>query len=216
MVRIKVCGITNKEDALKTVSSGAWAIGFIFYKKSLRYIAPETAKKIIAALPKKIISVGVFVDANEKEIAQTVKLCGLKAIQFHGNETPSFCTQFKGIKTIKALRVRTKSDIKKASLYKTDFLLFDTYKEGSFGGTGKAFDWDLLSSQKNVLKRSILSGGLNPDNIQKAVSLVKVYAYDVSSGVERRPGKKCMRLLGKFFEQAAKVKVKRQNSKVKI
>jgi phosphoribosylanthranilate isomerase len=106
------------------------------------------------------------------------------------------------MKTIKALRVKTKSDIKKASLYKTDFLLFDTYKEGSFGGTGKSFDWDFLSTQRNILKRSILSGGLNPENITDAVSLVKAYAFDVSSGVEKRPGRKCQRLLKKFFGQA--------------
>ncbi|MFA6378814.1 MAG: phosphoribosylanthranilate isomerase [Candidatus Omnitrophota bacterium] len=202
MARIKVCGITNKKDALKAVRLGAWALGFIFYKKSSRYIAPEIAKKIITVLPKKIISVGVFVNANDKEIRQVVEMCGLKAIQFHGNETPKFCLQFKGMKTIKALRVKTKSDIKKASLYKTDFLLFDTYKKGSFGGTGKSFDWDFLGTQRNILKRSILSGGLNPENITEAVSLVKAYAFDVSSGVEKRPGKKCQRLLKKFFGQA--------------
>ena len=202
MARIKVCGITSKKDALKAVSLGAWALGFIFYKKSSRYIAPEIAKKIITALPKRIISVGVFVNANDKEICQIVEMCGLKAIQFHGNETPKFCSQFKGMKTIKALRVKTKSDIKKASLYKTDFLLFDTYKEGSFGGTGKSFDWDFLSTQRNILKRSILSGGLNPENITDAVSLVKAYAFDVSSGVEKRPGRKCQRLFKKFFGQA--------------
>jgi len=214
MVRIKVCGITNKKDALRAVQLGAWALGFIFYKKSPRYIAPKVAKSIIAVLPKKIIPVGVFVNASEQEIRSVVKECGLKVVQFHGNESPRFCAQFKDMFTIKAMALKKKADIRKACCYKTDLLLFDTYQKGVFGGTGKVFDWSLLKAQKNIFKKSILSGGLNPGNIQEAVSSVNVYAFDVSSGVEKRPGKKCMRLLGKFFEQAAKSKVKRQNSKI--
>jgi len=202
MARVKICGITNKEDALRAVRLGAWALGFIFYKKSPRHVAPEAAKKIIAALPKKVISVGVFVDASEQEIRSIIKSCGLKAIQLHGHETPDFCAQFKNVVTIKAIVIKTKLDMKKASLYKTDFLLFDTYKKGFFGGTGKCFDWDVLKNNPKMLKKSILSGGLNPSNIRKAVSSIKAHAFDVSSGVEKRPGKKCQRLLKKFFMQA--------------
>ena len=202
MVKIKVCGITNKEDALRAVQCGAWALGFIFYKKSPRCITPEAAQGIIAALPKKIITVGVFVDAPEDEVRTIAKQCRLRAVQFHGSEAPVFCSRFKGLLTIKAIRVKTRSDIIKALAYKTDLLLFDTYQRGTQGGTGKTFDWDFLNTQKNILKRGILSGGLDPDNIQKAVSSLKAYAFDVASGIERRPGKKCQRLLKKFFAKA--------------
>ena len=217
MVRIKVCGITNKEGAMKAVSLGAWALGFIFYKKSPRYVRPDIAKKIIKALPKSVIPVGVFVNEHEKKIAQIIEQCGLKALQFHGDETPGFCKKFKDILTVKAIRVKNKVDpvrngvsrrdisngasLKKALLYKTNFLLFDTYQSNLFGGTGKSFDWNLLNDKKISSRQIILSGGLNADNISLATSLGKAYAFDVSSGVEKRPGKKSGRLLKAFFKK---------------
>ena len=202
MVRVKVCGITNSEDALKAVYYGAWAVGFIFYKKSSRFIEPKIAKKIIEALPKGVISVGVFVDESEKNINQIAKECQLRAIQFHGKETPSFCAKFKDYKTIKAFRIKDAKDLKAISKYKTDYYLFDTYQKGLKGGTGKVFDWGILKNAKIPAKKVILSGGLNPENIAQATREIKAYAYDVSSGVERRPGKKCQRLLKKFFKAA--------------
>ena len=198
--KIKMCGITDKKDALAASSFGAWAIGFIFYKKSPRYIEPKKAAKIIEALPKSVIPVGVFVDAKEDEIKETAKFCKLKAIQFHGKEMPSFCQKFKEYKTIKAFRVKAARDFKGIKKYKTDFYLFDTFKKDVFGGTGSTFDWSILKGipSKNI----ILSGGLNPKNIAQALCDVKAFAYDVSSGVERRPGKKCQRLLKKLFREA--------------
>jgi phosphoribosylanthranilate isomerase len=215
MVKIKVCGIKNKEDALRAVSLGAWALGFIFYKKSPRYISPEVAAKIIQALPKKVVSVGVFVNETEAQISRIAKSCGLKAIQFHGDESPAFCKKFKGVMIIKAIRIKNKADFKKANNFKTDFVLFDTYQKQLFGGTGKHFDWSLLENRKGLKSKVILSGGLNQENIGKAISSVEAYAFDVSSGVEKRPGKKCYRLLKKFFHQAANSKFKSQNLKIR-
>ncbi len=201
MVRIKVCGLTNKKDALAVVNLDVWAVGFIFYKKSSRYVEPKDVKKIIDALSSKTLTVGVFVNQEEQEINDIVKTCGLKAVQFHGDETPKECMKIKGVKTIKAIRVKNKKDILKAAKYKTDYLLFDTFKEKVFGGTGKVFDWNLLKDKSLNKRKVILSGGLNPKNIVEAASSVKAYAFDVSSGVERRPGKKCHRLLKTFFKQ---------------
>lgn len=202
MVRIKVCGITNKKDALAAARLGAWALGFNFYKKSPRYVLPEAAQKIIRALPKRIIPVGVFVNEREGEVRRIAKLCGLKALQFHGNETPLFCKKFKGLLTIKAIRLKNKANLNQAVRYKTRFILFDAYQKDLFGGTGKSFDWALLKSGKIGALKIILSGGLNPENITQAVQSVKAYAVDVASGVERRPGKKCQRLMKKFFNNA--------------
>lgn len=202
MVKIKVCGITNKEDALKAVVLGAWAIGFNFYKKSLRYINPRAAKGIIKTLPKKVIPVGVFVNDSEARVKRIAKLCGLKILQFHGDETPEFCKRFKGILTIKAIRLKDRESLRNADCYKTNFILFDAYQKDLFGGTGKSFDWSLLRNKKGLGSKMILSGGLNPENIGKAISSVKAYAFDVASGVERRPGKKCQRKMKRFFDNA--------------
>ena len=200
MARIKICGITNKNDALAASSLGAWAVGFIFYEKSPRYISPEDAKKIIEALPKTVLPVGVFVNEKKKKIDDIVKRCGLKAVQLHGEETPLFCSKIKGVKMIKAIRVKSKGDITKAVKYTTDYLLFDTFSKNVFGGTGETFNWEILKDSRLGKRKVILSGGLNPKNIAQAVLLVKAYAFDASSGVERRPGKKCQRLLKNFFK----------------
>ncbi len=203
MAKIKICGITNKKDALAAASFGAWAVGFIFYKKSPRYVDPKVAKKIIKDLPKKIIPVGVFVNETASNIKNIIRDCGLKALQLHGDETPSFCKKFKDLKTIKAFRIRNKNDFKKVLKYKTDYFLFDTYKQGFFGGTGKVFSWDSIKDAKISAKKIILSGGLNPKNIKEAISSVKAYAFDVSSGIEKRPGKKCQRLMKSLFKVVA-------------
>lgn len=202
MVKIKICGITNKEDALRAARLGVWALGFNFYKKSPRYVAPETAKKIIQSLPKKVISIGVFVNQREGDIKCIAKSCGLKALQFHGDETPVFCKKFKGFLTVKAIRLKNLASLAKASKYKTDFLLFDTYQKDFFGGTGKSFDWNFLEDKRILRRKVILSGGLSPENIGRAVKNVRAYAFDAASGVERRPGKKCQRLMKKFFNNA--------------
>jgi phosphoribosylanthranilate isomerase len=201
MARIKICGITNQKDALSAVALGVWALGFIFYKKSPRYVQPKSARKIIESLPKNILAVGVFVNQSYDEIVKIAEYCCLKAIQFHGDETPLFCKKFKGYQTIKAFRLKDRSELLAISRYKTDYCLLDTFKQGVFGGTGKTFDWQWLKDFKVPAKKIILSGGLNAGNIKHAVQTISAYAFDVSSGVEKRPGKKCKRLMKEFFNE---------------
>lgn len=202
MVRIKICGITNPKDAFAAAELGAWALGFIFYKKSPRYVSPDTANKIIRSLPKTILPVGVFVNHSLGDIKEIAQYCRLRVLQFHGDQTPLFCQKFKQYHTIKAFRMIGRCSAKKILQYKTDYYLFDTYDPNRLGGTGKIFDWTLLKDLDLPAKKIILSGGLNPDNIHGAMNAVSAYAYDASSSLERREGKKCLRLLKKFFQQA--------------
>ena len=201
MVRVKICGITNQEDALKAASLGAWALGFIFYKRSPRYIGPYKAKKIIDQLPPFIIPVGVFVNQKEGAVKEIVNFCGIKTIQFHGEETPAYCQRFKNFKVIKAFRVDKKIDLDQLKSYEADAFLFDAFTEDSYGGSGKTFNWSLIKGAKNLQKPIILSGGLHYNNISAAVLEVKPYAVDVSSGVEESPGKKSEHSMREFLNR---------------
>jgi len=201
MARVKVCGITNVRDAMRAVDAGAWAVGFIFYKKSPRYISPAKAKKIIAQLPPYIIPVGVFVNEKAPHLKRIIKACGLQAVQLHGDESPAFCRQFKKCMVIKAVRVKSAEDIKECKRYPVDAVLLDTYVPGTYGGTGKVFDWKSIARKKPRIP-VIVSGGLNARNVARAIRTVKPYAVDVSSGVEYMPGKKSEKRLKQFFKNA--------------
>ena len=200
MVKVKICGITNLNDALGSAGSGCDALGFVFYKKSPRYIDPAKAKNISRILPKKILRMGVFVDEKEKEVKKIAKLCELDILQFHGDESPEYCARFKDdYKVIKAFRVKDSDSLKSVNDYGVDYYLFDTYKSDSMGGTGEKFDWKILKDFE-ILKPFILSGGLDPENVERAIREVAPYAVDVSSGVESAPGKKDPELLKRFIE----------------
>lgn len=201
MVRVKVCGITNIKDALKASGLGAWALGFIFYKKSPRYVGAYKAKKIIEALPPFVSPVGVFVNQKEGAVKDIADFCSIKTLQFHGEESPAYCQRFNKFKVIKAIRVGTKIDMNALKKYKVNAFLFDTYQEQSYGGSGKVFNWSLIKSVKNLGIPIILSGGLNTQNVSSAIDEVNPYAVDVSSGVEQSPGKKNERLLKEFFQK---------------
>lgn len=189
MVKAKICGITNLEDALASVNAGCEALGFVFYKKSPRYIAPEKAKEIIRHIPKEIVKIGVFVNENEKEIIRIAKLCKLDMLQFHGKETPEFCDRFKGkYKVIKAFRVKRCVDRKKVARYKPFAFLFDTFVPAKAGGTGKRFDWRLIRHIDDLKRPVFLSGGLTAKNVEDAIKCVKPDWVDVSSSVEKSPG----------------------------
>jgi phosphoribosylanthranilate isomerase len=199
-----VCGITNQEDALKAVYYGAWAIGFIFYKKSARYVSPSKARKIVEALPPFITPVGVFVNQSEKAVKEICRFTRIHTIQFHGDERPVYCKHFQGFSLIKAFRISTFIDFQRISKYKVDAYLFDTYSEESQGGTGQTFDWALLNKCK-FEKPFILAGGLNAANIAEALTAVSPYAVDVSSGVEKAPGIKSPPRIRSFFQALPKI-----------
>jgi len=198
MIKIKICGITNKEDALWAVNLKVDALGFIF-ADSPRRVKPEIVQGIIELLPPFISSVGVFVNEDRKKVEEITESCGLTTLQFHGEESPSYCEGFKQ-KIVKALRIESKDILEKAVQYKdkVDAYLLDTYSPSKYGGTGKTFDWCIAKEIKEFGLPIILSGGLNPENIREAISEVEPYGIDVSSGVEERPGKKNMEKLINF------------------
>jgi len=197
--KIKICGITNIDDALLAVNLGADALGFIFYPKSPRYVSVRTAADICNRLPPFVTRVGVFVNELEYEIEKALNECLLTALQFHGDEPPGFCVKFPA-KSIKAIRVRDENSIRMASEYDVDALLLDTYTEEKRGGTGKTFDWSLAAQMQTVGPPLILSGGLTSENVRHAIQQVQPYAVDVSSGVEQEPGRKDPEKLRRYFE----------------
>ena len=197
-VKIKVCGITNLEDALLAAELGVDALGFIFACDSPRAVNPQVAKKIIAELPPFITTVGVFVNDSKEYIQQIRHFCYLDMVQLHGGESPGFCRRLGG-RIIKALRVKDEDSISGLQDYPLDNFLLDAYKEGQAGGTGETFDWRLALAAKRY-GRVILSGGLNPRNVARAIQQVRPYAVDVASGVEAAPGKKDGRLLAEFVK----------------
>jgi len=198
-VRIKICGVTNLEDALVAAELGADAIGFVFYEKSPRHISPRAAAFIIRELPPFVTNVGVFVNERPEKVVDIAREAGVGCVQLHGDETPEYC-QAVGLRTIKALRVKDASVLNKLRSYSVSAVLLDTYREGVPGGTGETFDWE-IASEAAGMGRIILSGGLTPENIRQAIDKVQPYAVDVSSGVEAKPGRKDHDKLRKFFEQ---------------
>lgn len=196
--KIKICGITNMEDAQAAAEYGADALGFIFYKESKRYVDPQVAKSIISSLPPFITTVGVFVNQGMDEISQIKEATGIQVAQLHGDETPEFVSSLP-IDVIKVIRVKDKSDLDKVAQYSAQAILFDTYSDKEYGGTGESFDWEILNNLSSE-KKVILSGGLNPENVLEAVQIVRPYAVDVSSGVEDTPGKKDHTKIKKFIE----------------
>jgi phosphoribosylanthranilate isomerase len=204
MVKVKICGITNVKDALAAVNAGCDAVGFVFYKKSPRYVTPEKVKEIVKQLPKQVIKVGVFVNAKEKEILRIAKLCKLDILQFHGNESPEFCRKFKGHKIVQAFRIKDKIDLKQVLRYKVFAYLFDTFVKSEIGGTGKKFEWKLLIAMNNIKQPIFLSGGLTAENVKKAIDAVGPHWVDVSSSVEIRPGKKDHIKIKKFIKAVKK------------
>lgn len=186
-VRVKVCGITRSEDAIAAVQCGVDAIGFVFWPHSARYIDPESARRIAEVIPPFICTVGVYVDPDAAWVEETARVAKLNLLQFHGDESPEFCNQFPQ-PYIKAIRVKPDTDLLQyAQRYgAAKGLLLDTYAADMPGGTGHAFDWQLIPQQLSL--PLILSGGLNPDNVARAIKQTQPWAVDVSSGVEAAKG----------------------------
>ncbi|MDP2400183.1 MAG: phosphoribosylanthranilate isomerase [Burkholderiales bacterium] len=185
--RIKICGITRVEDARAAARLGADAVGLVFYAGSPRAVTPAQAAEIIRVLPPFVVPVGLFVNADATTVRDTLAAAPVQLLQFHGDETPDYCAGF-GRPFLRALRVRVETDLLQ---YARDFhaakgLLLDAWVEGVHGGTGATFDWSLIPP--DLPMPVILSGGLNPDNVEQAVRRVRPWAVDVSSGVESAKG----------------------------
>ena len=188
-VTVKICGITNVEDALAAVAAGADAIGLMFFEKSPRFVTLDTAAAISHALPPQIVRVGVFVNPSEADVTEAIAVCGLTILQFHGDETPEFCAQFP-LMTMKAFRVKDAESLQALPEYRTDAWLLDAYSPAALGGTGERFNWDLAIEAQKLGRPIFLAGGLTPENVAEAVRRVQPFGVDVSSGVESAPGKK--------------------------
>jgi phosphoribosylanthranilate isomerase len=189
MTAIKICGITNIEDACLAAESGADAIGFIFHPPSPRYVTPETVKKIVEELPHPIITVGVFVDLDCTEVRRIMTSCSLDMVQLHGRESPAFCRQFPSAQVIKAIALRKEADLAHMREYPVKAMLVDAFDPQRPGGTGAKADWTLAAKVKTT-HPLILAGGLSMANIQEAIACVSPDAVDINSGVESAPGRK--------------------------
>jgi phosphoribosylanthranilate isomerase len=205
-VRVKICGITNSDDAAAAVDAGADALGFVFHRKSPRYVEPQVVKSIVASLPPFILPVGVFVNEESKIVRDLMDSCGLALAQLHGNESAGYCETL-GRPVIKAIGLKDRASLLALAEYKgraqvRGFLL-DAFAPDAYGGTGHTTDWTIAAEvAKSVTV--ILAGGLTPENVATAVRTVKPYAVDVSSGVEAGPGKKDHEKM-RAFVQAAKL-----------
>ncbi len=201
MVRVKICGIVNVRDARTAARLGADALGFNFYKRSPRFIQPARAKAIIASLPPFVTTVGVFVDEATETIMEIRRLCGLDAVQFHGDETPREVDAVRGVRRIKAVGVRDERDIALCQRFRVEAFLLDAYSPVRRGGTGRSFNWS-LALEAAQFGPIILAGGLTPDNVEDAIIQAMPYAVDVASGVESEPGKKDRGLMAEFIRRA--------------
>ena len=200
---VKICGITNLEDALLAVRCKADALGFIFHEESSRFISHYRAAEIVKKVPEHVSKIGVFVNAGRKFIHDVVTHVNLSAVQLYGNEGPDDLVSFE-TSVIKAVRVKNDFDVEVLRNYIVDAFLLDAHKEGQYGGTGKTFDWNIAVKAKEYGK-IILSGGLNPDNIEDAVRFVQPYGVDVGSGVEASPGKKDPEKVREFIIRAKSI-----------
>jgi phosphoribosylanthranilate isomerase len=203
-MRVKICGVTNLDDAAEAVLLGAWAVGLIHYRQSPRRCEPAAAAEIGAAFRRKCEVVGVFVNPELEEIDKAVENAGLTMVQLNGNEGTAFCSEVArrtGVKVIKAVHVASAADVHAAEAFRTDYHLFDRRGKGLWGGTGESFDWGLLAEHRSQIP-AIVAGGLRPDNVAAAIAVTHPFAVDVASGVEAEPGHKDHAAMVAFFEAA--------------
>jgi len=203
MVRVKICGITNLEDARASIDAGAHALGFNFYPPSPRYIEPTTARRIIEQLPASILCVGVFVNLPDAEqVKRLASEAGVQAVQLHGDESPEYCQKLKDLFVIKALRVNSEFEPERAARYETEAVLLDGFSSVAYGGVGQRFDWSVAMRTRELVGKLFLAGGLNAYNVAAAIKLVQPYAVDACSGLESVPGRKDMAKVRAFIEAA--------------
>jgi len=206
MTLIKICGITNVNDAHAAVAAGADALGFNFYKPSPRYIAPESAREIINTLPDSILTVGVFVnEASPEAVRSIANQAGVKAVQLHGDESPDYCRALNSV--IKTFAVsKDKFDIKQIESYEVDAIMLDTKDNRLRGGTGRVFDWSIAQQVSQLVPKLYLAGGLSPENVSEAIEMVQPYAVDACSSLEDKPGIKNHERMRVFVSKVRSVK----------
>lgn len=209
MVRVKICGITNSEDALAAIEAGANLLGFNFYPKSPRCLTEAAAKKIRPQLPKSVEAVGIFVNAPAADVATLCRSVKLDAAQLHGDETPRTVAELaRSVPVIKAFRVEPDFQLATLDEYPDAFAyLFDAAHTGQYGGTGRSTDWD-AARRATKGRRIILAGGLKVENVAAAVRIVRPYGVDVASGVELKPGKKDHGRLREFIQEVRRAEGK--------
>lgn len=198
---VKICGITNLDDARLAVEARADVLGFVFYKNSPRHVTIDAAAAISKQLPGFVMRAGIFVNEQKAEVCRAIDECGLNLLQFHGDEPPEYCLQF-GLMTMKAFRMRDAGTLKELKTYQTNAWLLDAYSPETMGGTGEKFNWDLAVEAQKFGKPIFLAGGLRPENVAEAVRKVRPFGVDVSSGVEMAPGKKDPAKLRAFVNAA--------------
>ncbi len=202
-VKVKICGIRSVEEAEAALDAGADALGFNFWPKSPRYITPKSAGEIIARLSPMASTVGVFVNEDAARILEIATELRLSAVQLHGDESPDYCARLSSIKTIKAIRVGQDFDLRVIEGYSVAMVLLDSDIKGSYGGTGRRFDWRIAVEAKR-LAPIILAGGINTENVWDAITHVRPAAIDVCSGVEAEPGRKDLNKLRSFMAVVAR------------
>ena len=200
MVKVKICGITNIEDALHAAGCGADALGFVFFDRSPRCLSPEAAREIIATLPPFVTAVGLFVNERPERIGQIADFCGLDVIQLHGDEGPADC-DYSPRRVVKALRVKEAASLDGHAAYAVSALLLDAWVAGAYGGTGERFNWELAAAVARQ-RPVVLAGGHTAENVAGAVRTVRPYGVDVSSGVEASPGRKDPAKVAAFIRNA--------------
>lgn len=208
-MKIKICGITNAEDANVAVTAGADALGFVMYRKSPRWVEPEVARSIIASLPPFVLPVGVFVNEEAERVRSLMDECGFALAQLHGDESALYCQNLSR-PVLKALRLKDRATFLALAEFQgranVRGFLIDAFSDQAYGGTGQMVDW-ALAQEAARSSQVILAGGLNPTNVAGAIQMVRPYGVDVSSGVEQRPGKKDQDKLKAFIEAARLVSV---------
>jgi phosphoribosylanthranilate isomerase len=203
MTRVKVCGVTNLEDARLAVDAGAWAIGMIFHPESPRACDPAAAETIGAELKRRAEHVGVFVNAPLDQVAGLADLCSLTMLQLHGDEGPAYCREAArrtGCKIMKAQQIKDAAAVRSLEAFReADLHLLDTHAEHIRGGTGQTFDWELVRHHQSKIP-VVLSGGITPDNVGEAIAQVHPFAVDSASGTEAAPGRKDPQRIEALFD----------------
>lgn len=207
MTIVKVCGITNPDDALAAVEAGADALGFNFYKPSPRYITPQHAREIVEQLPESLLTVGVFVNEESPDVVQRIAHeAGIQALQLHGDESPAYCRELaESHYVIKTFAVSAGFDSQTTKEYEVEAIMLDTKHNTLRGGTGRVFDWSVAHQLSQTTPKLFLAGGLSADNVEAAIKAVRPYAVDACSALEDRPGKKSHERLRVFINTVRRV-----------